>query len=174
MIASAQRVVISQRGYSQNGSESTLFGNRLDIVDGTIDLVQLGHHIRFLRTGKEWSLSDLEQKSGVSKAYLSDLENGSAGRPNIQYIYSIATALGVTLDELLNERGRRPAGSPTKARNSELPPGLAELQQELDLTDDDVKTLSMVNFRGNRPRDREGWRFLLEAIKLSSGRKPEK
>ena len=124
--------------------------------------------------GKGWSLADLEEESGVSKAYLSDLENGSAGRPNIQYIYSIATALGVTLDELLNEGVRRPVGLPTKARNSELPPGLAELQRELNLTDDDVKTLSMVNFRGSRPRDMEGWRFLLEAIKLSSGRKPKK
>jgi transcriptional regulator with XRE-family HTH domain len=143
-------------------------------VDTAIDLLQLGHHIRFLRTGKDWSLSDLEQKSGVSKAYLSDLENGSAGRPNIQYIYSIATALGVTLDELLNEGGRRTSASPPKAQNPELPPGLADLQRELKLTDNDVKTLSMVNFRGNRPRDKDGWRFLLEAIKLSSGRKPEK
>lgn len=143
-------------------------------MDAAIDLLQLGHHIRFLRTGKEWSLSDLEQKSGVSKAYLSDLENGSAGRPNIQYIYSIATALGVTLDELLNEGGRRTSASLPKGQNPELPPGLADLQHELKLTDDDVKTLSMVNFRGNRPRDKEGWRFLLEAIKLSSGRKPEK
>jgi hypothetical protein len=54
---------------------------------------------------EEWSLSELEEKAGVSKAYISDIENAAAGRPNIQYVYALAVALGVTLDELLDETG---------------------------------------------------------------------
>jgi hypothetical protein len=47
-----------------------------------------------------------------------------------------------------------------------LPPGLADLQQELKLSDAEVENLAQINFRGNRPKDAEGWRFLLEAIKM--------
>jgi XRE family transcriptional regulator, regulator of sulfur utilization len=139
----------------------------------TLDLTKLGHQVRFLRNGKGWSLSQLEEKSGISKAYISDVENGVAGRPNIQYVYALAVALGVTLNELLDNAKQSASGSRPKAKDSQLPSGLADLQRELDLTDDDVEALSRVNFRGSRPRDKEGWRFLLEAIKMSSQRKPE-
>jgi transcriptional regulator with XRE-family HTH domain len=138
-----------------------------------IDLTKLGYRIRYLRNGKGWSLSDLEKRSGVSKAYISDVENGAAGRPNIQYVYALAMALDVTLDELLDEKARPIPGHREKAGKPDLPSGLADLQRELNLTDEDAETLARVNFRGNRPRDKEGWRFLLEAIKMSSMRKPD-
>jgi transcriptional regulator with XRE-family HTH domain len=138
----------------------------------TLDLIKLGHRIRFLRNGKGWSLSLLEKESGVSKAYISDVENGAAGRPNIQYVYSLAIALGVSLDDLFDETKRKISGSRTKIIKSDLPHGLLELQRELNLTDEDVDELSRVNFRGSRPRDKEGWRFLLEAIKRASHYKP--
>ena len=132
--------------------------------DTALDLVKLGQRIRFLRHGKSWSLSDLMEKSGVSKAYISDIENAAAGKPNIQYVYSIATALGVTLDELLEDA--TPKARQRRRRTEDLPPGLAELQQHLKLSDDEVETLAQINFRGNRPKDAEGWRFLLEALKM--------
>lgn len=141
--------------------------------DKTLDLVRLGETIRSLRLGKGWSLSDLAEKSGVSKAYISDLENGNAGKPNIQYVYSVATALDVTLDELLGEAKPR-SSRVEKRKNEDLPPGLLELQRELDLTAEDVERLAHVNFRGHRPRDKEGWRFLLEALRMVSQRPTQK
>ncbi len=141
--------------------------------DQSLDLVVLGQTIRSLRLGREWSLAQLGEESGVSKAYLSDLENGSAGKPNIQYVYAVANALGVTLDELLGDakpKVHRREKRPTK----ELPAGLLELQQELSLTQEDVEMLAYVNFRGHRPRDKEGWRFLLEALKMVSQRSNQK
>jgi len=141
--------------------------------DKTLDLVRLGQTIRSLRLGKGWSLSELAEQSGVSKAYISDLENGNAGKPNIQYVYSVATALDVTLDELLGES--KPKSQRAEKRKSEdLPPGLLELQQELDLTTEDVELLADMNFRGHRPRDKEGWRFLLEALRMVSQRPNQK
>jgi transcriptional regulator with XRE-family HTH domain len=147
---------------------STLFYNGLPMYDNTsIDLIKLGHSVRFLRQGKGWTLNDLADKSGVSKAYISDLENGVAGKPNVQYVFSIATALGVTLDQLLNDAVPKPADrSRRKNAAQDLPPGLADLQAELKLSEDEVEMLAQVNFRGNRPKDKEGWRFLLEAIKM--------
>jgi transcriptional regulator with XRE-family HTH domain len=137
--------------------------------DKEIDLAKLGSTIRFFRQGKGWSLSDLSERSGVPKAYISDLENGAAGKPNIQYVFNVAEALDVTLDDLVRDATekrvkRRPSG--------DLPPGLAELQKDLRFTDealsdDDVEMLAQVNFRGNRPKDKEGWRFVHQAIKLA-------
>src|SRR5713226_9986542 len=100
-----------------------------------IDLSQLGHQIRFLRNGKGWSLGDLAKESGLSKAYISDLENASAGKPNIQYIYAVAVALGVTLSELLQESAPRIDALRSRRKDSELPSGLKEIQLELKLSD---------------------------------------
>jgi XRE family transcriptional regulator of biofilm formation len=133
-----------------------------------------GHAIRFRRLGKGWGLAELALKSGVSKAYISDLENGIAGKPNIQYLYSIARALDVTLDELVNGAVEEPAAAAGKRQTRQLPPGLAELKTEIDLSDEDVEMLASVNFRGHRPRDKEGWRYLLETLRLLSRRKGAK
>lgn len=138
-----------------------------------IDLAKLGHQIRFRRNGKGWSQGDLARESGLSKAYISDLENGAAGKPNIQYIFAVAIALGVTLSELLEESETRPEGPRPKRKESDLPSGLKDLQLELKLTDDDVERLAQINFRGNRPRDKEGWRYLVETLKMLGQRKPQ-
>jgi len=145
-----------------------------------IDLKKLGAKVRFLRQGRGWSLADLAEKSGVSKAYISDLENGLAGKPNIQYMFNVAVALEATLDELLKDATGKEHRAKKRRSPDELPPGLAELQQELSLSpetalsDDDVDRLAQVNFRGNRPRDKEGWRFVLQAIRMAGERSPQK
>jgi len=138
-----------------------------------LDLEKLGHTVRFYRQGKGWTITALAEKSGVSKAYISDLENGVAGKPNIQYVFAIAVALEVTLDELLEDA--KPSGKIKSHKDSEeLPPGLAKLQQELQLSDAEVESLAQINFRGSRPKDAEGWRFLLEAIKMLGQRNSQK
>lgn len=146
-------------------------------MDNTqIDLKKLGAKVRFLRQGKGWSLADLAEKSGVSKAYISDLENGLSGKPNVQYLFNIAVALDVTIDDLVQEAITREPRSKRKRAPEELPPGLWDLQQELArspetaLTDEEVEKLAQVNFRGNRPKDREGWRFVLQAIRMAGER----
>ncbi len=133
---------------------------------GTIDLRKLGENIRFLRNGKAWTLADLARESGISKAYISDLENGSAGKPNIQYVYSIACSLGVTLDQLLEETVEDANSEKIAAAAADLPAGLAELKEELNLTDSDVGRLATIQFRGKRPRDKEGWRYLINTLNM--------
>jgi len=139
----------------------------------TIDLKKLGEEIRSRRLGKGWSLSDLGESSGVSKAYISDLENGNAGKPNVQYVYAIAVALDVTIDELLGNAAPNSVRR-TPRKKEDVPQGLLELQEEAGLTDEDVQMLAQVNFRGHRPRDMEGWRFLLEALRMLSQRPSQK
>lgn len=135
-----------------------------------IDLEKLGSSIRSLRLGKSWSLSDLADAAGVSKAYISDLENGVAGKPNIQYVYAIVVALDVTIDDLLGQAAPR-AAKKTARKKQDLPQGLLELQDEAGLSDQDVQMLAEINFRGHRPRDKDGWRFLLETLRMLSQRR---
>jgi hypothetical protein len=62
----------------------------------------------------------------------------------------------------------------TLRKKEDVPQGLLELQEEAGLTDEDVQMLAQVNFRGHRPRDMEGWRFLLEALRMLSQRPNQK
>ena len=140
---------------------------------GTIDLKKLGEKIRFLRNGKGWTLADLARESGISKAYISDLENGSAGKPNIQYMYSIACALDVTLNQLIDETVEFANSEKVSAADAaDLPAGLAELKEEFNLTDADVDRLATIQFRGKRPRDKEGWRYLINTLNML-GQRPK-
>ncbi|MGB7220083.1 MAG: helix-turn-helix domain-containing protein [Vicinamibacterales bacterium] len=133
-----------------------------------VDLIRLGQNVRFQRKGRGWSLSELEERSGgVPKAYISDLENGSGGKPNIQYLFQVATAFGTTIDALI----RGPEAEPTPEQMSLLPPGLQDFAQEENLTDDEVQMLAGLNFRGNRPRDKASWRAIYDVIKLASNQK---
>ena len=132
----------------------------------SIDLLLLGQNVRFLRQGKGWTLADLSEASGVGKAYISDLENGVAGKPNIQYVFAIARALGVTLDQLIGGGPKSQPDDELQDQHLVLPPGLAQLQKEKKLTDKETQMLAQVNFRGNRPKDVDGWRFLYQTIQL--------
>src|SRR5277367_145541 len=96
-----------------------------------INLKMLGQNIRYLRQGKNLSLADLASTSGVSKPYISDLENGLGGRPNVQYLYKIALALETTIDALI-DLSLKPAqrrAIPTFSKEP-LPPGLEEFSKK--------------------------------------------
>jgi transcriptional regulator with XRE-family HTH domain len=132
-----------------------------------VDLTRLGRNVRFQRKGRGWSLADLEEQSKVPKAYISDLENGSGGKPNIQYLFQIATTFGVTIDALIR-------GTKTEATGEQLsllPPGLTEFADQDKLTKDEVQMLAGLHFRGNRPSDVEAWRAIYNVIKLASNQK---
>ncbi len=133
-----------------------------------LDLNRLGQNIRFQRKGRGWSLAELESHSKVPKAYLSDLENGRGGKPNIQYLYQIANSLGTTIDALIHGSA---AEERSKERLDVLPPGLQEFATEADLSEDEIRMLAGLNFRGNRPRDKDSWRAIYDVIKLASNQK---
>jgi transcriptional regulator with XRE-family HTH domain len=135
-----------------------------------LDLKRLGENIRYLRQGKGWSLSDLSEQSGVSKPFISDLENGAGGKPNIQYLYKIAVALETTIDGLINLElsPAKKKGAKTARRHEQLPPGLEDFANEADLEPEQIDMLATLNFRGNRPKDRDAWRLIYEAIRIGS------
>jgi transcriptional regulator with XRE-family HTH domain len=59
------------------------------------------------RKEKGWSQKELSDKAGVSQTYISELEAGKK-QPTVLIAQKLATALGITLSELLNEEFRSP------------------------------------------------------------------
>ncbi len=59
--------------------------------------------IRSLRLHKGWSLEQLADLSNTSKSYIWELENRPTRKPSVEKITLIAEALGVSINDLLEE-----------------------------------------------------------------------
>lgn len=126
----------------------------------------VGARIRRYREELDLSLSDLAERAEVSKGYLSVLENDSGDenrRPSGTTLLRVATALGITIGDLLGE-------SNDAAELADLPPGLREFAEEHGLPETDIRMLAQIEFRGKRPRSAEAWQFVYQAIQLNAGR----
>lgn len=122
----------------------------------------LGARIRRFRRERELNLTQLAEQAGVSKGYLSVLENDpEARRPSAQTLYALAKALGVTMSDLM---GRKvlPAAA------TEVPDSLREFAKEEGLPEADVRMLASIQFRGEQPRTKERWRYIYTAIRTST------
>lgn len=64
---------------------------------------ELGSKIRNLRKARGYTLEQLAERAGSSKSYVWELENKAPPRPSAEKLTSIATALGVTINYLLDE-----------------------------------------------------------------------
>lgn len=49
------------------------------------------------------SISELAEKAGVAKSYLSSIERNLQSNPSIQFIEKISTVLGVSVNDVINE-----------------------------------------------------------------------
>lgn len=49
------------------------------------------------------SISELAEKAGVAKSYLSSIERNLQSNPSIQFIEKISHVLGVSVNEIINE-----------------------------------------------------------------------
>src|SRR3712207_917822 len=68
----------------------------------------LGEQIRKRREEKNVSAAELARQAGISKGYISQIEQDGTVRPSADVLYRLATALGTTVADLL-ERQVRPA-----------------------------------------------------------------
>ncbi|ASK62711.1 transcriptional regulator [Virgibacillus phasianinus] len=63
----------------------------------------IGEKIKQLRQDKKMSISELAEKAGVAKSYLSSIERNLQSNPSIQFIEKIGAVLGVTVNDILRE-----------------------------------------------------------------------
>ena len=61
----------------------------------------LGETLRAARAAAELSLRDVERRTGVRSAHLSQIETGTIARPEMAILWELAAAYGVDFGELL-------------------------------------------------------------------------
>lgn len=62
---------------------------------------EIGSRLHKLRMAKGLSLSELANRAGVAKSYLSNVERGIQSNPSIQFLNKMADTLGVSLELIL-------------------------------------------------------------------------
>ncbi|MBU8909541.1 helix-turn-helix domain-containing protein, partial [Desertibacillus haloalkaliphilus] len=82
----------------------------------------IGERVKKYRLEKGYSLSELAEKAGVAKSYLSSIERNIQSNPSIQFLEKISSVLGVTVEHLLNEE--------SKNKNTKLDDAWIELVRE--------------------------------------------
>lgn len=61
----------------------------------------IGEKIKQLRQEKKLSISELAERAGVAKSYLSSIERNLQSNPSIQFIEKISEALDVSVNDIL-------------------------------------------------------------------------
>ena len=67
--------------------------------------MSFGDYIRSVRKEKNMTMRELERRSGISQAYISQIENGKRETPKPITIEKFAKGLGITYRELMLEAG---------------------------------------------------------------------
>jgi len=137
--------------------------------------MSLAQKIRKMREGKELSLDELAAMAKISKTYLWELEQDTAGtkKPSADVLLRIATALSTTLADLLSL-----ATVKIQQAAVEVPPSLKDFQnrmaaQNMPLTEEDLRDLAVMKFRGGQPQTADEWHQLyLLLVNSIRGRKP--
>ena len=126
-----------------------------------------GLRIRELRERRGLTLDDLASRSGVSKGFLSEVENGKRGL-SAENVLKIAMALGASVDYLL--RGEMQVHMRQEAVS--IPPELASLAADMNLSYRETVQLldahnSVVARRSDLKRalSIDDWRQLHETLK---------
>ena len=68
----------------------------------------IGQRIQILRKDKGMSLSELSNKAGIAKSYLSSIERGIQQNPSIQFLEKISAVLDTTVDQLVMDVKENP------------------------------------------------------------------
>ena len=125
----------------------------------SVRVMSLAKRIREERKKAGLTLDEFADKAGLSKTYLWELEQDEDGvkRPSAEVVLKIADALSLTIADLM--------GLPTVKVQKEtvnLPKSLIEFRdQQLTmgnrLSDNDLRELAVMSFRGGQPRTAEDW-----------------
>ncbi len=84
------------------------------------DYTSVGKRIQHYRTSLNKTQEELAEQADISKNYLSKLENAQA-RGRLDKYYSVAQALGVTVDMLIDNSSNRASGNDYFFSNQLLP-----------------------------------------------------
>src|SRR5438445_12797071 len=95
----------------------------------------VGERIKTRRLELEWTQDQLAQKAGISKSFLSDLENGKRSI-GAETLLDLGRAMGLSLDYLMTGNG-----SKDPEAQAQIPASLANFAAEEGLSGRDTLTL---------------------------------
>jgi XRE family transcriptional regulator, master regulator for biofilm formation len=135
--------------------------------------MSIGQKIKNLRTAKNLTLPQCADKAGISKGFLSQLENGETSNPSLDTLNKIASALDTTIATLLD----KPSIKPIKIVPDEINPQLQEFIKESNskgqepLDEDVLQALYALQERGGKSKKtKDDWSYLYETIVREIGR----
>jgi transcriptional regulator with XRE-family HTH domain len=114
----------------------------------------------------------LAQEAGVSKSFLSEIENDKASVSG-EFLLKLATALEASLDYLMKGESALLQRKPRKPTPIEIPPELSELAEEIGLRFKSTVALlsahkSVLARRSSKEKSemtKDKWRALYESLK---------
>jgi transcriptional regulator with XRE-family HTH domain len=120
--------------------------------------MRLKDKLRELRTGRNLTLKNLAEVTGLSVSYLSDIERGRTN-PSLKTVEALAEALEVSVQTLLVGVEFVEETNP-----DDLPEGLKQLISDSEFSDeinsDWIELLSKIQMRGKRPQTKRDWMLL--------------
>lgn len=132
-----------------------------------------GDRIRYIREKKKMTQDQLTDAAGISKGFLSDVENNKRDIGS-QFLLRIANALGASVDYLLQGETKEVV---TEKAPIVIPPALSQAAEELNLSY--AQTLELLNahnsvvarrsVRSQKEFTVEDWKNLYKAIKKVFG-----
>lgn len=111
------------------------------------------------------TLTALAEAAGISRSYLSELENERSTDPSAAVIQAISKALGTTTSVLMAED--------STIVPPVIPESLRVAQTIFQIPERDIPSLAAVKFRNYQPVTPEDWKYLYESIKRSMPRDVE-
>lgn len=132
--------------------------------------MSLAKRIHEERERAGFTLEQLADKADLSKTYLWELEKDTNGikKPSADVLLRIAEALSITIADLLALPAVR-----VDETNVNLAPSLIEFRDWMKkikepLSEDDMRDLATMRFRGGQPKTKDDWYDLYRLMKRST------
>jgi transcriptional regulator with XRE-family HTH domain len=115
----------------------------------------LGTEMRRIRAIKKMSLRDVERGTGISNAYLSQIESGNSTKPSPAILRKLADFYAVSYESLMKAAGylEKPR---IASRKLTVPPAIETALMSAELTDEESELVAQyIEFLRTRPTKRE-------------------
>lgn len=133
--------------------------------------MSLAKRIREERERAGLTLDELAAEAEISKTYLWELEHDTKGqkKPSADVLLRLAKALSVTIADLLSLPAVR-----VDETKIDLSPSLVAFRAWMKkigerLTEDDLRDLATMRFRGGQPKTKEDWYDLYRTLRRTTG-----
>jgi XRE family transcriptional regulator of biofilm formation len=65
----------------------------------------IGGRIKRIRLARQLTITELAERAGIAKSYLSNIERNLQSNPSIRFLQKISSVLDIELEKLLSETG---------------------------------------------------------------------